>query len=57
MSEENKKIESSGNDSDQQEGGGQRRSRGSACAKHQRMVGHRSVNKPFMVGFVPFSVQ
>ena len=57
MSEENlKKLESSGNDSDQQEGGGQRRSRGSTCAKHQKMVG-QSVNKALMAGFIPFSVQ
>ena len=56
MSEENKEIESSGNDSDQQEGGGQRRSRGGTCAKHQRMVG-RSINRALMVGFIPFSVQ
>ena len=57
MSEENKKIKSSGNNSGQQEDGGQRRSCGSACAKHQRMVGRRFVNKPLMAGFVTFSVQ
>ena len=54
MSEDNKEIESSGNDSDQQEGGDKRRSRGVTCVKHQRMVG-RSVNKTLMAGFVPFS--
>ena len=54
MSEDNKEIESSGNGSDQQEGGGKRRSRGSTCVKHQRMV-DRSVSKTLMAGFVPFS--
>ena len=56
MSEENKEIESSGNDSDQQESSGQRRNCRSTCAKHQIMVG-RSVNKLLMAGLVPFSVQ
>ena len=56
MSEENKEIESSGNDGDQQEGGGQRQSRGGTCAKRRRMVG-RSVNRTLMAGFIPFSVQ
>ena len=49
MSEDNEEIESSGNDSDQQESGGKRRSRGSTRVKHQRMVGR------FMASFVPFS--
>ena len=56
MNEENKEIESSGNNSDQQEDGGQRPSYANTCTKHQRMVG-RSVNKSLMAGFVPFSVQ